>query len=687
MDVIVIKLEGGSDEQVTEYLEKRDDIEEDIDQESATRKEPIVEKIEFETETKIEYNNLSKFDAEGSQSDSGEIDDEKEKSFDDVKDVKENSVDIVDDEKEEFVRDIDDGSNDDSNVTKSSGANIEDDLELSGEDQGSDELEEEVPQMDGNDTLNKAKGAGGEVEKDVASTVDCVPSEDVDLASPVGLEKDSLLLEDDDPTAVKEISMVESPASVPQLDGAQDDVDLTTDLAVDPNSVAPPLTTPEPLEATKPPRKNLQSTVSIHLRNIPPAVTKAELESVCCNYAGFLRVALSDPAADRKWSRRGWVTFSKGSNVKEICCSLSGARLGGVELGPVINRELSKRVRLVAGLVSDKKVVRNNIKLASKIVQNMDKKWGLDKNLGGDKLMENIADYLIEEASAEEDELLGVSREEGEAEEGGMVMVQREEELMGVLDKLIMYLRVVHSVDFYNHSEYPYEDQMPNRLGLIHARGPVPVHKVAQTEIDQHLENFEKKIGGFLSVKEDLSDKEVLVLGGKVEDEEVDKFMQSNCQEVGKDKWLCPLSGKKFKGPEFIKKHIVSKFMDRVEQVKADVQYFNRYLKDPKRPQLQEKPKVARPNSGGGGRRHEGEDRPGSGGGYREATSYPVYHERGRGGWDRPPPHHQRGGGGHRGWGGGSVRDRVGHNARGGNDRPDPRAMIDYSDVDFPMDW
>merc|ERR1719186_1663558 len=167
MDVIVIKLEGGSDEQITEYLEKRDDIEEDLDQESTTRKEPIVEKIEFETETKIEYNNLSKFDAEGSQSDSGEIDDEKEMS-----------VDNVDDEKEESVGAIDDGSNDDSNVTKSSGANIEDDLELSGEDQGSDELEEEVPQMDGNDTLNKAKGAGGEVEKDVASTsVDCVQNE------------------------------------------------------------------------------------------------------------------------------------------------------------------------------------------------------------------------------------------------------------------------------------------------------------------------------------------------------------------------------------------------------------------------------------------------------------------------------------------------------------------------------
>lgn len=35
---------------------------------------------------------------------------------------------------------------------------------------------------------------------------------------------------------------------------------------------------------------------------------------------------------------------------------------------------------------------------------------------------------------------------------------------MQVLDKMVLYLRIVHSVDFYNHSEYPNEDEMPNRL-------------------------------------------------------------------------------------------------------------------------------------------------------------------------------------------------------------------------------
>ena len=47
--------------------------------------------------------------------------------------------------------------------------------------------------------------------------------------------------------------------------------------------------------------------------------------------------------------------------------------------------------------------------------------------------------------------------------------------------------------------------------------------------------------------------------------------MQSNTQELAKDKWLCPLSGKKFKGPDFVRKHIFNKHGEKVEEVKKEV--------------------------------------------------------------------------------------------------------------------
>lgn len=52
---------------------------------------------------------------------------------------------------------------------------------------------------------------------------------------------------------------------------------------------------------------------------------------------------------------------------------------------------------------------------------------------------------------------------------------------------------------------------------------------------------------------------------------ELEAFITANTVELAKDKWLCPLSGKKFKGPEFIRKHLTSKHQDKLDEVKVEV--------------------------------------------------------------------------------------------------------------------
>lgn len=91
-------------------------------------------------------------------------------------------------------------------------------------------------------------------------------------------------------------------------------------------------------------------------------------------------------------------------------------------------------------------------------------------------ILHNITDYLIEEASAEEEELLGL--EPSSDPQDAATTVDRDDNLIAVLDRIILYLRVVHSLDYYNHCEYPNEDEMPNRCGILHARGPPPTAKV-----------------------------------------------------------------------------------------------------------------------------------------------------------------------------------------------------------------
>lgn len=40
----------------------------------------------------------------------------------------------------------------------------------------------------------------------------------------------------------------------------------------------------------------------------------------------------------------------------------------------------------------------------------------------------------------------------------------------------------MHSIDYYNTCEYPSEDDMPNRCGMIHVRGPIPPNRITHGE-------------------------------------------------------------------------------------------------------------------------------------------------------------------------------------------------------------
>lgn len=76
-------------------------------------------------------------------------------------------------------------------------------------------------------------------------------------------------------------------------------------------------------------------------------------------------------------------------------------------------------------------------------------------------VLSGVSEYLIEEASAEEDALLGVNGELNN--HSAKRTLEVDNEMLKVLDRLLWYLRIVHSVDYYNSGEYLNEDLMPNR--------------------------------------------------------------------------------------------------------------------------------------------------------------------------------------------------------------------------------
>ncbi|XP_032389833.1 serrate RNA effector molecule homolog isoform X2 [Etheostoma spectabile] len=446
----------------------------------------------------------------------------------------------------------------------------------------------------------------------------------------------------------------------------------------------------------------LHRTCSLFMRSIAPTISRAEIIALCRRYPGFLRVCLSDPHPERRFFRRCWVTFDRSVNIKEVCWNLQNIRLRDCELAPGVNRDLARRVRNVNGLTQHKQVLRNDIKLAAKLIHALDEKGDLwciksqeDRHRESTELpaqnpiLKNITDYLIEEVSAEEEELLGSGSgmdSEENTKEGNPAetTVERDDKLAKVLDRLVLYLRIVHSIDYYNTCEYPSEDEMPNRCGMIHVRGPIPPNRITHGEVQQWQKMMEEKLSPLFSLKEILSEEEAGKMGRKDPVEEVEKFVNANTQELGKDKWLCPLSGKKFKGPEFVRKHILNKHGDKIEEVKKEVVFFNNFLMDAKRPSLPEmklpplpgpgegllSPSMPFPPQGPQGPMGFGQPRPplmGYGGG-------PPY-----------PPNQYGGGRGNydnfRGQGGYLGKPRNLRMSRG-----DPRNIIEYRDLDAPDD-
>uniref|UniRef100_A0A3P8Z1B6 Serrate, RNA effector molecule n=1 Tax=Esox lucius TaxID=8010 RepID=A0A3P8Z1B6_ESOLU len=448
-----------------------------------------------------------------------------------------------------------------------------------------------------------------------------------------------------------------------------------------------------------PPRpRPLHLTTSLFMRSLAPSISKEEITALCRRYPGFLRVALSDPQPERRFYRRCWVTFDRSVNIKETCWNLQNIRLRDCELAPVVNRDLARRVRNVSGLTQHRPVLRNDIKLSARLIQALDERGSLEERLfnllcvqfpDSNPVLRNITDYLIEEVSAEEEELMGVNASNDPSDPSdstpGEVTVETDEKLIKVLDRLLLYLRLVHSVDYYNSCEYPAEDEMPHRCGLIHVRGPVPPNRVTQNEVSEWQRVVEERLAPLFSVCESVSEEEAVRLGKKDPEAEVEKFLTANTQELGKDKWLCPLSGKKFKAPEFVRKHILNKHGDKVTQVRQEVEFFNNFLLDAKRPALPEAKPLPPPS-------HTQGVPPAGIHGYpgqapqQSLLGFPPQPRLPMSGFPGGPPYPNQFGAGR-----GNYDNFRGHGGGGGGYpgkgvRGDPRSIIEYRDLDAPDD-
>lgn len=78
------------------------------------------------------------------------------------------------------------------------------------------------------------------------------------------------------------------------------------------------------------------------------------------------------------------------------------------------------------------------------------------------------------------------------------IVLNYDKTLAKLVDTLILYLRLVHSVDYYNNAEYRNEDEMPNRCGIIHVRGEPPSNPIMPFEMHDYLKKFAEKVDALI---------------------------------------------------------------------------------------------------------------------------------------------------------------------------------------------
>lgn len=155
--------------------------------------------------------------------------------------------------------------------------------------------------------------------------------------------------------------------------------------------------------------------------------------------------------------------------------------------------------------IASKFVMRRHLVMAARLAGRLDEIWGLwkepcdpenaewpiprasdlDPRCGtghvdlvdlasrtGNPLLESITDHLVDEFNSEEELLLvssGASKPSGKKEDGGKSQ-EAGKELARALDSLLIYLRLVYSIDFYAPALYHRESDMPHPCSVFHVR-------------------------------------------------------------------------------------------------------------------------------------------------------------------------------------------------------------------------
>jgi hypothetical protein len=122
------------------------------------------------------------------------------------------------------------------------------------------------------------------------------------------------------------------------------------------------------------PPQPLHITRSVYIRHLPPKIAAEDIVEICRTLPGYLRIAFADPDPNRGFERRGWVTYSHNTDIREVTARLTTNKVKGVQLNCMVNRELTRRVKFGQEIAWASRAVHCDLHNALTLVKSMDER-------------------------------------------------------------------------------------------------------------------------------------------------------------------------------------------------------------------------------------------------------------------------------------------------------------------------
>ncbi|KII64612.1 Serrate RNA effector molecule [Thelohanellus kitauei] len=346
--------------------------------------------------------------------------------------------------------------------------------------------------------------------------------------------------------------------------------------------------------------------MAVEIQSIPMTVDSNKFVAELKRTRGFLRAAIVVPVDYNSATHKLISSFKAGSDFDDIKDSLSDVHVENYYPECVISNQTTPLIKVVKGPLDILSVAVAHCNVMVSLIEHLDvasyiyskrfpeipsydpqfKTWDIKSD-----------DFVPENSYVASDDEEGSSFDE--APEGVIInpivteakeflktvhsiteITPAPRELLELVDRLALYLRIVHSFDFYSFAYIPFEHDYPCRCRLVHVRRSAGTTKVNQTSINQVIGEANRRLSDFIRYLNRFSKANDWPTTLKSPDTEADAFFETRIKEIRPGIWMCYLCKKKFQSREFVLKHFTNKHGSFLDAVRANAIFFNNFIID-----------------------------------------------------------------------------------------------------------